>query len=88
MDKVKKLIEAGATTRTAIKEALGMSVSDFAEKHRLSRPVVAAVLAGDRRASAGIIAALVAELGGTEVEWRVLLWEAARPYVMPEAEVA
>lgn len=79
MDKVKKLIRAGASIPTAIKESLGMTVTDFADKHDLSRTAVAAAISGDRRASDAIIAALVSELGGTEQEWRVLLWESARP---------
>jgi plasmid maintenance system antidote protein VapI len=84
MDKVKKLIQAGASVPTAIKESLGMELQEFAAKYDLSRPMVSAVINCDRRPTDAIAAALATELGGTEIEWRVLLWEAAKP----EAEVA
>jgi plasmid maintenance system antidote protein VapI len=86
MDKVKKLIKAGASVPTAIKEALGMELQEFAAKYDLSRPMVSAVINGDRRATGAIVAAFATELGGTEQEWRMLFWETAKP--QPQAEVA
>jgi plasmid maintenance system antidote protein VapI len=86
MDKVKKLIRAGATTATAIKESLGMRLGEFAEKYALPPTVLSAAINGDRRATDAMIDAFVTELGGTPDEWRFLLWEGAKP--KPEAEVA
>lgn len=83
MDKVKKLVHAGAEIPFAIKQALGMSVSDFADKHQLNRSSTASHINGNVRATDDTIAALIAELGGTEYEWRLLLWEAARPEAPP-----
>jgi len=85
MERVNKLIEAGASIPTAIKEALGMSVTDFAEKHDLDRPTVSAQINGSVRAGADTINALIAELGGTEAEWVELLWRASRPQRSPAA---
>lgn len=79
MDKVKKLVRAGASIPTAIKESLGMSVVDFADKHDLPRAAVSNAINGNVRPSEPLVAALVAELGGTPDDWRLLLWEAARP---------
>ncbi|HET8778008.1 MAG TPA: helix-turn-helix transcriptional regulator [Candidatus Limnocylindria bacterium] len=85
MDKVKALVEAGATIPAAIKTCLGMPVGEFADKHGLPRPVVSDVINGNRRAPDAYIAALVAEIGGTPEEWRELLWQAARPSHVPAA---
>jgi hypothetical protein len=79
MDKVKRLIEAGASIPTAIKESLGMSVADFARKHQLVRASVANHINGTVKAADETVAALVAELGGTEAEWREILWLASKP---------
>lgn len=83
MEKVKKLVRAGASIPTAIKEALSQagvtSVAAFAEKHGLARGSVANHINGTQRATDDTIAALVAELGGTADEWRELLWLAAKP---------
>lgn len=40
MEKVKRLVEAGASVPTALKESLGTSVSAFAERHGLTREEV------------------------------------------------
>ncbi len=83
MEKVKKLVRAGASIPTAIKEALSQagvpSVAAFAEKHDLVRASVANHINGTVRATDDTIAALVAELGGTPDEWRELLWMASKP---------
>jgi len=82
MLKVKKMVEAGGVSiPTAIKEALGMPVSEFAEKYGLVRASVANHINGTVRASDETIAALVAELGGTPAEWREMLWLASKPSV-------
>lgn len=79
MDKVKQLMAAGLTAPQAIKMALGMSLTEFADKHGAPRSSVANSVNAIQRASDQTIAALVAELGGTENEWRELLWQAMRP---------
>jgi len=85
MDKVKKLHEAGASITSAIKEALGMTVSEFALKYEIPQPMVSEAINGTRKPSERTLAALIAELGGTEAEWRELLWEAGRPQSSPAA---
>jgi plasmid maintenance system antidote protein VapI len=83
MEKVKKMVEGGASIPTAIKEALSQSgfstIQAFAEKHDLVRASVANHINGTVRATDDTIAALIAELGGTADEWRELLWLAAKP---------
>lgn len=79
MEKVKKLIEAGATIQGAIREAIGIPITQFAEKYNLPRSSVHNHITGHVKASDATVNALVAELGGTPDEWRMLLWEAARP---------
>jgi len=79
MDRVKKLISAGLPISDAVKAALGMTVTAFAEKHRLPRSITAEALNGARVATSAQLDALVAELGGTREEWRELLWLAAKP---------
>lgn len=79
MDKVKKLIAAGASIPGAIREALGMNATELARKYGLSRSSVANHLSGAVRATDDTIAALVAELGGTPDDWRELLWLAGKP---------
>ena len=81
MDKVKRLVEAGASIPTAIKESLGMTVSAFAEKYGFPQATVSEFINGSRRPSHAFLAALISELGGTEDEWRVLLWKAGKPEV-------
>lgn len=81
MEQVKKLIAAGASITGAIKEALGMNVSEFAEKYQLSRATTAHHLNATMRPTEATVNALVAELGGTPDEWRELLWLAADPRV-------
>jgi plasmid maintenance system antidote protein VapI len=79
MDKVKKLVAAGASIPTAIKASLGMTVADFAEKHGIARSSASNHISGQVKATDDTIAALIAELGGTVEEWRELLWLAAKP---------
>lgn len=79
MDKVKELMARGRTIPEAIKGALGMTVMAFAEKHSIAYGTASNHLNATVRPSDQTIAALVAELGGTENEWRELLWQAMRP---------
>jgi hypothetical protein len=79
MEKVKRMVEAGTSIPTAIKDALGMPVAMFARKHRLSRQAANSHINGTVRADELTIAALIEELGGQPDEWRELLWLAARP---------
>lgn len=79
MDKVKKLMAAGMSLSAAIKEALGMSITSFADKHRLHRSITSEVINLDRAPRLDQCAALATELGGSAFEWAELLWEHARP---------
>jgi hypothetical protein len=83
MDQVKKLIRAGASIPTAVKEALALnglpSVQAFANKHDLDRSRVASHFNGGARPDEGTLSALSLELGGTVDEWRELLWLAGKP---------
>lgn len=79
MDKVKQLIDAGAPVADAIKIALGVPLSEFADKHGIPRSSVANHVNSNVKPSEATIAALVADLGGTPEEWRELLWQAMRP---------
>jgi hypothetical protein len=79
MDKVKKLVAAGSSIPTAIKEALGGPLSQVAEKYSIAVPDLSAAINGYRRPTDRIVAALIGELGGTEAEWRELLWLAGKP---------
>jgi hypothetical protein len=82
MDKVKRLIDAGASISGAIREALslnGLTVSAFADKYGRNRANMTSVIAGARAPSKADLKALVAELGGSDIEWRVILHEAGRP---------
>jgi plasmid maintenance system antidote protein VapI len=55
-----------------------MSISAFADKHDLPRSATSDALNGGRRATDAMIAALVAELGGSDEQWRTLLDESRR----------
>jgi hypothetical protein len=79
VDKVKKFLDVGLSIPTAIKEALPMSVGAFADKYDIPQTLVSETINGGRRASEKLLAALIAELGGTEAEWRELLWLAGKP---------
>ena len=80
MDKVKKLIRAGASIPSAIRLALEpLTVQAFAEKHGRNRNSVSNEINGNVRATDATIDALIAELGGSADEWRELLWLAGKP---------
>lgn len=82
MDKVKKLVTAGASIPGAIREALdqnGLSIAAFAEKYDRPRTNLTSVLNGTRAPNDDDVAALISELGGAADEWRELLHEAGRP---------
>lgn len=79
MDKVKEMVDAGVSVPTAIKEVLGIRLSEFAKKHNLNATTLRMQVYGHVRANDETVAALAAELGGTEHDWRMLLWEAGRP---------
>jgi plasmid maintenance system antidote protein VapI len=74
VEKVKRLIEAGASVSTAVREALGMSITAFADTHGLSRQTVNSQITGRIAPNAAFLEALIAELGGTQEEWMSLLW--------------
>lgn len=83
MDKVKRLVEAGATISGAITDVLVQqgfpTISAFANKYDRDRSTMGNVIAGRRTPSAADLDALISELGGTESEWRELLHEAGKP---------
>jgi plasmid maintenance system antidote protein VapI len=83
MEKVRKLIEAGARTGVAIREALlvdrQLTVAAFAEKHDLPEKSVSNGINGNVRATEALCAALSTELGGEPAEWATLLWNASKP---------
>jgi hypothetical protein len=79
MEKVKNLIAAGAGIPDAIKVALAIPVTVFCERHELNYQDTITAIQGGKRASAKMLAALIAELEGTEDEWRELLWLAGKP---------
>lgn len=76
MDRVKQMIDAGVRVGTAIRECLPMSIAALAAKHGLPRTSTNEAFNGARLATPAQIAALVAELGGDEDEWRDLLRQA------------
>lgn len=79
MDKVRRLIKAGSSIPTAITESLGMSIAELAMKYNRSPANLSRVIRGKRWPTMDDVAALISELGGTEMEWRELLHEAGRP---------
>jgi hypothetical protein len=82
VEKIKRLIKAGSTIPGAIKEVLsqnGLSVAAFAKKHERNPNNMNSVITGTRAPAAGDVEALIAELGGTDIEWRQLLHDAGRP---------
>lgn len=84
MENIKRLIDAGSTISGAIKEVLsqkGLSVSEFARKYERNPNNMIAAIVGSRAPSPDDVKALIAELGGTEAEWLLLLHEAGRPAV-------
>lgn len=84
MDKVNKLIELGVPIPAAIQQAIGGTLAEFADRHGMPRTTASELVNGARRPSEKQIAALIAELGGTEAEWRELLWQAGKP-ISPSA---
>jgi transcriptional regulator with XRE-family HTH domain len=83
MEKVKALLRAGASASTAVREALGCGLAEFARRYDLDRTQVTNAINGVIRPTPAIIAALIAELEGSEEEWRALLWVASKPDKVP-----
>ncbi len=83
MDKVKRLVKAGATIPGAIQDVLRQlgfpTVTAFAEKYDRDRSNMTRVIQGTRAPTQADVDALLLELGGTDAEWRELLHEAGRP---------
>lgn len=89
MKAVKRLVEAGSPIPGAIKTALGMPITEFADKYDLPRGTTSEVVNGSRKPSDEQLKALIAELGGSREEWLWLLWEAGKPDVpRPERALA
>jgi hypothetical protein len=84
VEKVKKLVEAGATVPGAIKDLLSqkdppLTIESFSDKHGLNRTAMSEVINLRKAPTDPQVAALISEFGGTEDECRHFLWEAARP---------
>lgn len=78
MEKVQKLIEAGASLSGAVREAIRpRSIASFAEDYGLSRQNLQGALGGRRTVGDAEVAALIDALGGTVPAWRQLFAEAA-----------
>jgi len=87
MQHVKEMVKGGTSIPAAIKDALAQkglrSIAAFARKHSLIRATASSQINGILRATDDVVAALIAELGGTSEEWRELLWLASRPATEP-----
>lgn len=81
MDQVKQMVDAGVSVPTAIKEAIGQSVTSWADKHGLVRPIASEVINCERTPRPDVCRALAADLGESAYEWALFLWEAARPTI-------
>jgi plasmid maintenance system antidote protein VapI len=85
MEKVRKLIEAGARAGVAIRETLfsdrSLTLAGFAAKYELPEKSVSNAINANVRPTDALVEALSTELGGSADEWKMLLWEAARPSV-------
>jgi len=79
MEKVKKLVELGVSIPNAIKQALGIPVGEFAVRYDIPQTTASEVINGARRPSEKHLSAFISELGGTEEDWRDLLWRAGKP---------
>ncbi|HWL41008.1 MAG TPA: hypothetical protein VNO75_12305 [Gemmatimonadaceae bacterium] len=82
MDKIKELIRAGSSIPGAIREVLsqrGLSIAAFSDRYDRNRQNMSMVIAGNRAPAQADVDALIAELGGTDLDWRELLHEAGRP---------
>lgn len=88
MQQVKQMLAAGVSVSTAIKEALGMSVTAFADKHELARTITSEMLNLSRFPDLPTCTALAKELGGEPYDWALLLWKAAKPVKTRFADAA
>lgn len=84
MNQVKRMMEAGVSLPTAVKEILAnkepsVTLAKFAEDSGRSVTTISNVINGNVKPSDADIAALVDEFGGDADEWRLLLWEQSRP---------
>jgi hypothetical protein len=79
MEQVKQMVEAGVSLSTAIKEAIGQSVTSWADKHGLSRQIASEVLNSERSPRVDVCEALAMDLGSDAYSWALELWGAARP---------
>lgn len=76
---VRRMVSAGVRIRTAIREAIGLTDTEFAVKYGRNRANVSAILNGKRAAAEADIDALITQCGGTELEWQEILHEAGAP---------
>lgn len=77
MEKVKRLLAAGATLSEAVKSALApRSLSRVALERGVNLSELSSSLSGSRLVSDRIIGAMIAELGGTADDWRQMFSDA------------
>lgn len=78
MDKVKRLMAAGAPLADAVKIALGeRTLLDVAAEREVNRQNLTSALNGSRLPTARDIEAMISEFGGTFGEWREAFADAA-----------
>jgi hypothetical protein len=78
MDKVKALLEAGATLSEAVRSALaGRSLAQVALERGVNRSNLISALNGARTPTASEINALITEIGGDAQSWRQAFADAA-----------
>jgi hypothetical protein len=79
VEKIQKLIKAGVPIPDAIVLALGMSIKEFSLLHARMPSNIGQILRGRLAPSDKDLEALMTQLGGSEEEWRRLLWLAGEP---------
>lgn len=78
MDKVKKLLAAGADLPMALRQALGVTFNEFCETNSLDRTWFSLVVNARAVPNEQILSSLSAQLGGSPEEWLALWFECAR----------
>jgi plasmid maintenance system antidote protein VapI len=56
-----------------------MSVSEFADLHKIPRGTTSEVINGGRKGTPAQLAALAKQLGGSPDQWELFLWEVFKP---------
>lgn len=79
MEKVKQMVEAGVSVPTAIRETLGVSVTEFADEIEYPRQYASDTINLVRRPDLRFLNGIAARCGGTPAEWEEFLWLATKP---------